>query len=397
MLTFQNFRGINNVSNEKKKGETHLSRALDVDVGLDAELRRRRGMTLLKAGCYRQLWEGSSMLLAILNGGALVRVVPEGEDVEVHPAMGTARLWCCELPDGRVIFSNGLVHGITDGTGFTNWGVAPPDEAGVATVLTGDMPAGRYAWAATFRRDADGLESQAVLGELVEVGDGGGLLLTNLPQRAGHTLQIYLTTAGGEVFFHAGQAAGQAFSYLRDGRDLVAPCRTMNLAMPPVGRLHALWGARMLVAQGRVLWASAPHGWSHFDLGRDFKQFSADITLVQAVGGGIFVGTEQELAFLAGSDFDSLVYASVMKAPVLLGSGAEAPGRRVRRGDGVGFGRAMVCIAGGWVVAGHDDGALEPLSEGIYRVDLGAEVIAAFRTVDGVPQYEALAYEHAAI
>lgn len=397
MLTFQKFRGINNISNEKKKGETYLSAALDVDVGLDAELRRRRGMTLLKAGCYRQLWEGASMLLGILNGGALVRVVPDGEDVTIHPAMGTARLWCCELPDGRVIFSNGQVHGMTDGTGCSDWGVAPPDEAGSATAVAGAMPAGRYAWAITFRREADGLESQAAVGGLVEVQQAGGLLLTDLPQRAGHSLQVYLTTAGGEAFFHAGQAQGPAFSYLRDGQDLARPCRTLHLSMPPVGCLHALWGARMLVAQGRVLWASRPHGWSHFDLGRDFKQFSADITLVQPVGGGIFVGTQKELAFLAGTEFDTLVYTSLMKEPVLLGSGAAAPGRRVRRGDGAGFGQAMVCIAGGWVVAGHDDGMLEPLSEGIYRADIGAEVVAAFRTVDGVPQYEALAYEHAAV
>lgn len=397
MLTFKNFRGINNISNEKKKSETFLSGAVNVDVGLDAELRRRRGMEMLKPGCYRQLWEGSSMVLAIRDGGALVRVMPQGEDVEIHPSLGPARLWCCELPDGRVIFSNGLVQGMTDGVGYTDWGVAQPSESGTATAVAGALPAGRYAWAVTLRRDSDGLESQAVVGGLVELEQGGGLLLTDLPRRPGHSLQVYLTTAGGEVFMHAGQAQGSAFSYLRDGQDLARPCRTMHLGMPPVGRLHAVWGSRVLVAQGRVLWASTPHGWSHFALGRDFKQFGADITLVQPVGGGIFIGTEKELAFLAGSEFDALVYTRLMSAPVLLGSGAEAPGRRVRRGDGAGFGRAMLCIAGGWVVAGHDDGMLEPLTEGIYRAELGAEVVSAFRTVDGIPQYEALAYEHASV
>lgn len=390
MLTFKNFQGINNVSSEKKKGETFLSVALDVDVGLHAELRRRRGMSLVQAGCYRQLWEGRSMLLAIRDGGALVRVVPGELDVEIHPAMGTDRLWCCELPDGRVIFSNGVQQGITEGAGYVDWGVPVPDAAGEVTVVSGEMPAGRYNWGVSWVRDRDGLESALLVGGSLQVPASGGLLLTDLPERTGYTTQVYLTTAGGEVFYLAGTTRCPALSYLRDGLDLTVPCRTTDLHAPPLGQLHARWGARVLVAQGSVLWASTAHGWSHFQLGRDFKQFSAPITLVQPVGGGIFVGTDKELAFLAGTEFDALQYRCVVNAPVLLGSGVAAPGRRVRRGDGVGFGDAMLCIAGGWVMAGHDDGVVEPLTEGIYRVDLADQVVAAYREVDGIPQYEAM-------
>ena len=167
------------------------------------------------------------------------------------------------------------------------------------------------------------------------------------------------------------------------------PCRTDNLRPAPAGTVTAFWRGRVLVAVGPVLYASKTNGWESFDFRRDFKQFSAPITLIQPVDGGVFVGTEQELAFLSGTEFDKLAYVRVLDGPTVLGSGVAVRGELVQRGQGTGQGAAMLCIAGRGIVAGFSDGGIARMTEGRYATDV-TEVAATFRMVGGTPQYLAV-------
>ena len=150
----------------------------------------------------------------------------------------------------------------------------------------------------------------------------------------------------------------------------------------------AFWRGRVLVAQGKVLWASRP-ATPHLSDWRDFKPMTADITAIVPVETGIYVGTTQDLIFLAGETFDGLTYNATKRGSVVLGSGIEAPGERIQLGEGTGAGRAMLCIAGGEVVAGFDGGQTVSLTENRYKCK-AKEVGAAFREVDGIPQYMAV-------
>jgi len=127
----------------------------------------------------------------------------------------------------------------------------------------------------------------------------------------------------------------------------------------------------------------------HLVAWRDFRQFSSPITMVAPGDGGIYVGTETELAFLAGERFDQMVYRSVAAGYVVPGSGVVAPGERVKLGDGVGRGDAVLCIVGGFIVAGFGDGQLSMLTADRYKTT-AQEVAATFRTVNGIPQYIAV-------
>ena len=146
----------------------------------------------------------------------------------------------------------------------------------------------------------------------------------------------------------------------------------------------------MLLAVGSVLYASRTNQAELFDLRRDFKQFSAPITLIQPVDGGFFVGNTKELAFLAGAEFDKLAFTPVVSGPVVLGSGVAVRGELVKRGDGLGQGSAMICIADGVICAGFNGGNLTRMTEGRYETDV-TEVSATFRMLPGrIPQYLAV-------
>lgn len=388
MLKLERFTGINNVQPTERLKPADLAMAKNVDIGLDREIRRRAGYAQASAVCHKNLWQARGYMLATCNGD-LVRTDGITQTL-LQASIGVARVWYCNLPDGRTAFSNGLVHGITDGTlaGTTGWGVPIPDDLGAPSDLAGQLFPGTYRYSLTYRRQSDGLEGAPAYSEPFEV-SAGGLFLAGLPERAGYDINVYLSSHNGAAFYFAGTALGNSFTYLGKNDALTLPCRTDFLSPMPAGKLCTTWRSRVLVADGPVLLASMPHQPELVDMRRDFKQFSHNITLIQPVDGGIFVGTEAELAFLAGSEFDTLVYGQKLAGRVVLGSGALAQGELIQRGNGLGTGDCMVCIVDGLICTGFADGGVIQATQGRYKAS-AAEVAATFRVIDGIPQYVAV-------
>lgn len=387
MLTLQKFTGINNVLDAKEIGPGDLTTASNIDIDLAQRARRRAGYAQDTAGKHANLWEGDGYTLATSGAGG--DLVNASTGTVLAAALGhTPRVWYCALPGGRTAYSNGTSKGIVaaDGESAAAWGVPIPVSVGTAADGAGNLHPGDYQWSVTHVRLADGAESGPAYSAGAVTVASGAVVLTDLPTLAGHRTNIYLTSHyGGERYF-AGSTTTDSFSFTGHNKDLVRRCLTEFLQPPPDGaKLISFWRGRMLAAVGNVLYASRPHAWGHFHRRLDFKQFSGDLTLVHPTDGGIWVGTERELVFLAGGTWDTL--ARVVKAgPVVLGSGAPVAGKHLRTANGRAEGNCMVCIADGWLVAGTPDGSLIPISVDRYRT-AATEVSAAFRLVDGVPQY----------
>lgn len=385
LLKFEKFAGINHLADASELTPADLQTACNVDVTNSGRIKRRQGFAVRDACCHANLFEAPGYLLATDASHALVAIWPDGQRVQVHPSMGVGRIWYVRLPDGRVAFSNGLQCGITDGRTGSEWGARKPESVGVAVAAQGSLAPGKYRWAVTHVRRADGLESGGVTSDVQEVAHGG-LALMGLPEREGFDTQVYLTQPGGEQFFLVGCAVGgQLRITTHDG---LGQARTLDLDAPPAGILLAEWNGRALVAVGSMLLASLPTMPEQFDLTRDFREFGADISLVQPVGDGIFVGTSEALHFLAGETWDTLRMQTPMAGAVTLGSGVAVDGRHIRVGDGNASGECMVCIADGLVVAGLSSGQVVPLSQDRYRAE-AQEVSAAFRLQGRMPQYMA--------
>lgn len=386
MLTFEKFSGINNVQPEHRLGDTDLAVALDVDIGLSGELSRRSGFTAVSDLCHKNLHQARGYMLATVNGD-LTAIHPDGTRHVVAQSLGVERVWYCDLPDGRTTYTNGLIHGVTDGLAGFDRSVPAPDSLGVAGMAFGAMHSGEYRYHLTHVRLSDRLESPALSSDPITI-EQGGLRLDGLPQLDGHETHVYLSGQDGEGAYLAGSATGAEFDYTGNNAALVLPCRTLGAQSFPVGTVTAFWRGRVLVAQGNVLWASRPMA-PHLADWRDFKPMGAAITAVQPVDDGVYVGTARDLIFLAGTAWDQLAFVPTRRGPVVPGSGVSAPGDRIKLGDGVGNGTAMLCIAGGKIVAGFSGGQTTSLTGGRYRTT-ATEVCATFREVDGIPQYLAV-------
>lgn len=391
-MKFSNFAGINNVQPSERLGESDLAQAANVDVGLSGEVSRRQGYTTLDATTPVDWLHERSDCTLVVSGGALVAISLDGATktaLLTDASLSGRRMWFVDLPDGRTAFANGLLTGITDGVTTTGWGVPVPASVGVAAPVAGQLDPGAYQWQATYARTSDGMESGAAFSAGPVNLPDGGILLTGLPVLAGHRINIYLTGANGDKAFYAGTTLTGSFSYLGTNDAMTLPCHTEHLSPAPLGTICATWRGRVLLAEGHVLHASRPHQPELFDLKRDFKQFTAPITMVQPVDDGIWVGTERELAFLSGAQFDALTFTPRDVGPVVLGSGVSAPGEYVAQGQGTGQGAAMLCIAGGRIVSGFNGGLLINVTRERYKTET-TEVCATFRITGGTPQYIAI-------
>lgn len=386
MLTFKQFTGINNVLPEHRLKGNDLLAATDVDIGLDGEIVRRGGYARVAYQCHKNLWQAQGFMLAT-SGSALVAIHPSGDRRTIYPALGHSRVWYCNLPDGRTTFTNGLIHGITDGYSGFDRGVAPPDSLGVPDVAFGTLIPGQYRYHLTFTRLSDRVESPAVSSAPVTV--DGGLRLDGLPTRDGHALTVYLSNPDGEGAFFAGVVEGRSIELGDPHASFAPPCRTIGAQVFPVGTVTAFWRGRVLVAQGDVLWASRPMT-PHLADWQDFKPMGSRITAVCPMHDGIYVGTDEDLFFLRGETWDQLALVRTGMGAVVLGSGIAVPGDQIGVGEGTGSGQAMMCIAGGEIVAGFTGGQTSSMTAKRYRTD-AKEVWAAFRDLPEVgPQYMAL-------
>lgn len=390
-MKFTNFTGINNVQPSERLGENDLAQAVNVDVGLSGEITRRKGYSTLDAATTVDWMHERKDCTLVVSGQELLAVSLDGltkSTLITDSSLATSRTWFTDLPDGRTAFANGVLTGITDGVAVTGWGVPVPTSVGAATSVAGQLNPGAYQWQITYVRTSDGLEGGAAFSNPVNLPDGG-ILLTGLPVLSGHRINVYLTGANGDKAFYAGTTITGSFSYLGKNDALTLPCHTEHLAPAPKGTICAAWRGRALLAEGGVLHASRPHQPELFDLTRDFKQFTAPITMVQPMDDGIWVGTEKELAFLAGTQFDALIFTPRDVGPVVLGSGVSAPGEYVAQGQGTGQGAAMLCIAGGRIVSGFNGGLLINVTRERYQANV-QEVCATFRITGGIPQYVAI-------
>lgn len=386
MLTFAEFTGINNQAPEHRMGGTDLVQATDVDIGLTGDISRRGGYVEVTDQCHKNLHQAQGFMLATC-GNALTAIHPGGARHVIHPALGPERIWYCDLPDGRTTYTNGLIHGVTDGLVGMDRSVPVPATLGLADASFGALHPGQYRYHLTHMRLADRLEGPAISSAPIAI-DQGGLRLDGLPVRAGHAINVYLSGKDGEGAYLAGTTTERSFEFGGNNAALVLPCRTLGAQPFPVGTITAFWRGRVLVAQGDVLWASRPSA-PHLADWKDFKQLPSSITTIQAVDDGVYVGTADDLIWLGGTTWDGLTFTPTKRGPVVKGSGVSADGDCLKLGDGTGTGTAMLCIAGGEIVAGFAGGQTSSLTGGRYRT-MATEVCATFREVNGIPQYMAV-------
>lgn len=396
--------GINNVATEgaMPTDEDGVPRALreadNVDFDAGGRVQRRRGRArLLQGTLTHSLWSHALLQYGLfVDGGQLhvlhadERVEPLGIDVGLDPLSYA-------LIGDRVFFSNTTLSGVLDvDQQKMDW--APEQPAGQPVlVLTNEsaLPCGQYQVAVTFV-DRVGRESGSTLAAVIDVPEGAGLELTDIPLPLAPdtvAVTVYVSAANDQVLrqyavLPAGTRSGPVLS-AGQGRAL----STQFLQPLPPGHIVRGGHGRQFVASGQeVLWSEALR-YGMFRSAVSRMRFAAPIDLMEPIGDGVpegaglYVATGARTYWFSGADPKEFTQV------IARGSGV-VPGSAVLvNGDVLGLDAAnpvLLWLArDGHFCIGLPGGQIQVLKKGEAVVDDADRAAVLVRQQDGLSQFVA--------
>ena len=166
------------------------------------------------------------------------------------------------------------------------------------------------------------------------------------------------------------------------------------LGAPPRASYLAYWHGLIYLAQDNLLWATELYLYSMTDKTKNFFQFEAPITMVGAVGGGLYVGTQEGCWFLSGSSLKELKRVRVLDSPVIPGSMVYMPSEvanppQVDLGQDTPVSLGVLFLTINGYCAGQNGGQCYNMTEAKVIFPEAVSARALSRVQDGVHQYVA--------
>ena len=169
------------------------------------------------------------------------------------------------------------------------------------------------------------------------------------------------------------------------------------LGKPPNATALAYFNGRIYLAEGRVLWWTELFLYNYVNKTKTFAMFEADITMIGAVGDGIYVGTTEGLWFLSPKQVKfgepmEMGRVRVMDSPVIPGSMVMIPNELANPPQtGLDADTPLqvslsFMTTNGFCVA-QDGGQTLNLTEGKFFFPAAQSAAAMFRRQDGMNQY----------
>ena len=167
------------------------------------------------------------------------------------------------------------------------------------------------------------------------------------------------------------------------------------LGAPPLATYLAYWTGRIYLAQDNLLWATELYLYNMIDKTKNFFQFEAPITMVGAVGDGLYVGTQEGCWFLSGSSLKELKRVRVLDSPVIPGSMVTMPSEvanppQVDLGQDTPVSLGLLFMTTNGYCAGQNSGQCFNLTESKFIFPEAVSARALYRVQDGVHQYVAV-------
>ena len=303
-----------------------LRAAVNVDLDSTGRPKRRAGYTRLLTGQAHSLWANDDYLLLVLDGD-LVRVGLEGPTLTlIRRNVGAEPLSYARIAN-LLYYANRSVRGRLDLARFVHYSdFAPPNPEGspALTATTAGMPAGTYQVALTYV-SALGEESGAGLADTIELTDGQGIHLTDIPQGNAQRIRIYCSPPNGDKLFRQTEVGMGTTELILSSFTRGKQLSTQFLEPLPAGSLLRYFRGRLYCVDGPVIWYSQPiHYGLHAPDDDYLPPFSGDVTLLEPVEEGLFIGAGGTW-FLHGSGPEDFVLRFIDAETPIPGTGLSVP------------------------------------------------------------------------
>jgi hypothetical protein len=364
VVTLKQFKGIRNTVPAEELKPDDLSAGQNIDLDDEFTIHRRAGLTLFSTGAADSLFQYQGTAL-LRRSSALQRLNSDGTVTSLRT--GIARALKYYGHQSKIYYSDGIVTGVIEDGVSGPWGITPPDSLPGYDAIAGDLPLGRYMYALTYIRDGE--ESGAGVAAVAE-DVSGALSFTNIPvsTEAGVTHKaLYVTRQNGTTLYRAGTIpnAQTTFTYSSE-QQLDVKLETQFMQPAPACSVIAAHNSRMLVGVDRFLLYSLPYRFDLFDPIRMQIPFDSAVRMIIPVQGGIFVGTDTQIAYLSGEDVADASFDVKAGYGVVPGTLDYTDGKHINPEltDTVALftSKQGICIAG-------DNGAFDNLTINRYHFD----------------------------
>ena len=320
--------GIDKLSNETSLQKNTWRTAMNVDIDRSGQAAVRDGFTRILTGAdYHSTWYAvqRGWLLAG-KGSTLVRVDPLTATETTLINVGNASPFSYTEYNGNlyVVCSTGLYYVPSSSSSVRRCGAPQPDAPSATPSANGGLAPGKYAVSISLTDDL-WEESPTSSEVLVDLPTGGGIQLSSLPIVAGYRVNLYVTPANGDILYHYASPPASFATHLVSANPSGAQCTTQFLTPFQGGRFVRWHNGRLYVASGDTLFYSDAFRPHLTRTDTNFVQFSGNISFVEPVAGGIFVGDERGVWFLEGGDPTKFVLKRVSGCRAVPGTSLIVP------------------------------------------------------------------------
>jgi len=384
---YASFLGLRNTVSPESFSKQDLATCLNCDIDDSLGISRRKGYSApVTAAVDRDLWASGSVCLGV-GSNSLKLVNPDWTTTTLRSGLTASKSLSYTFVGDRVFYSNGVELGCVQNGAHRTWGLDAPGVP-VAATTGGSLPAGWYQYAVTYLRD-DGQESGARKAGTIDLADIGGISLSSISVSSDPTVThkvIYATpTAGGTTLYRAGVIANADTDFvIRDPRMGSSPLVTQFLSAPPAGDFIGYYGGVMMVAKGARLYPSEPYAPELFDL-RKAVPFSSSVTMIAPVKEGVWVGTNDQIIWLAGNTPEAWTHRVVAEYGAIPGTLTFGDGELFGDGSLAGDPIAFFATKRG-LCAGRPNGTITNLTQHRFAYPIQPKGAAIVRRHRGIAQ-----------
>lgn len=380
--------GINNVAREDQLEVTQLRKALNVDILPGGALRRRAGYSkVLGDGRYHSLFTTPRFALFVKDGTLQLATSFESGSTTQALLSEVGELAYVEI-NNTVFFSDGKQTGcITeDGSVFPIALSAPPRQPFLSPVDDGGLFAGVYQVAITYV-SADGAESGTGKAAVVQVAEGGGILLESIPQPEEPVafVRVYMTDPNGEALYFRTQIPVGVNSYEVGYFTPKKKLDTQFLSPIPPFTAATHYRGRLYVTIENVVVFSSPLNFGLHDITSNYILFPSKVRGIAATEGGLFVSDSEQVYFLRGSRPEEFNRVSVETVAAQRGTMTGVDGA-VINDAAAGKDVAVWWSERGYLTAGFPDGSTQRVQEDYLAVPQYAQGAISEVEREGVKQ-----------
>ena len=384
--------GIDNRADESDIPEGYVRQAYNIDFTKSLKARRREGYVKRVSGTQvHSLWKTPELDYAVVViDGYLTRLNDDFSTAQLTAVSASPKMSYCYY-NGIIYYSNThevgrIVNGVAG-----QWGLDQPPSPQASPISSGGLEAGEYQITYTYMK-ANLEESGAPISALVNVPQGGGIQLINIPMAPIDVafVRVYMSPQDGDELLWARDIPVGIGNYMIGVSELGKELETQFGNRPTPARLVRAFNTRVFIADGPLLWWTIANNPNVIDRRYGWLEFAHTIDVLEPTEDGMYVSEGHRTHFLAGREPTEWsrqlasthggIYGTGTQLPSHIFGGLELPMARTAAWVDRDLGNAVLCIGrpGGLIMRmGKNHVAIPAHREGTlaYREKKGIESI----------------------